>query len=190
MPPRAKITREMIIEAAFQVARTKGGENINARTVAEELQCSTQPIMYHFATIQDLRRAAYEKADEFHSAYITNIDTNIENYMLGIGVLYIRFAAAEKHLFRFLFQSDEFSGKSLIDIINGDELVPIIAAMQQAMELNLNETKEVFISLFLLVHGYASMLANNNMIYDEKAIYIQLERAMTGSIIALQEENK
>lgn len=35
MPPKPKITKEMVINAAFEVAREAGGENINARTVAK-----------------------------------------------------------------------------------------------------------------------------------------------------------
>ena len=67
MPPRAKITKEMVIDAAFEVAREAGAENINARTVAKKLNCSTQPVMYHFATIEELKEAAYAKADGYHS---------------------------------------------------------------------------------------------------------------------------
>ena len=48
MPPKAKVTKDMIIDAAFEVARESGVENINARTVAKKLNCSTQPVMYHF----------------------------------------------------------------------------------------------------------------------------------------------
>ena len=59
MPPRAKITKEMVIDAAFEVAREAGAENINARTVAKKLNCSTQPVMYHFATIEELKGYAW-----------------------------------------------------------------------------------------------------------------------------------
>lgn len=51
MPPKVKITKEMIIDAAFEIARSEGAENINARTVSKKLGCSTQPVMYHFKTI-------------------------------------------------------------------------------------------------------------------------------------------
>lgn len=56
MPAKAKVTKAMIVEAAFAVARETGAENINARTVSERLHCSTQPVMYHFATIEDMKR--------------------------------------------------------------------------------------------------------------------------------------
>lgn len=57
MPAKVKATKEMIIDAAFAIARETGAENINARTVSERLNCSTQPVMYHFATIEKLKRS-------------------------------------------------------------------------------------------------------------------------------------
>ncbi len=69
MPPKVKITKDMIIDAAFNVAREAGAENINARTVAKNLKCSTQPVMYQFETIEELKKAVYAKADRFHTEY-------------------------------------------------------------------------------------------------------------------------
>lgn len=92
MPPKAKITRNMVIAAAFEVARQTGAENINARTVSKKLNCSTQPVMYHFSTIEELKKAAYEKTDEFHSQYLMSIPDTQKDVMLGIGLNYIRFA--------------------------------------------------------------------------------------------------
>ena len=71
--PKAKVTRDMVVEAAFAVARAAGAEQVNARTVSEKLGCSTQPVMYHFATIEALKRAVYAKADRYHSDYLMKI---------------------------------------------------------------------------------------------------------------------
>lgn len=38
MPPKVKITKEMIIDAAFEIARSEGAENINARTVSKKIR--------------------------------------------------------------------------------------------------------------------------------------------------------
>ena len=66
MPAKAKVTKEMIVDAAFAVAREAGVDSINARTVSERLHCSTQPVMYHFATIEELKRTVYAKAYLYH----------------------------------------------------------------------------------------------------------------------------
>ena len=50
MPPKVKVTKDMVIDAAFEIAREAGAENINARTVAKKLNCSTQPVMYQGRT--------------------------------------------------------------------------------------------------------------------------------------------
>lgn len=190
MPPKAKITRNMVIAAAFEVARQTGAENINARTVSKKLNCSTQPVMYHFSTIEELKKAAYEKTDEFHSQYLMSIPDTQKDVMLGIGLNYIRFAIEEPYLFRFLFQSGFAAHNSLLEMVNSEELIPVISVMQEEMDMNIEQTKEVFITLALFVHGYASIIANNSLEYDEKLITTHLERVYTGAILAIQEEMK
>ena len=188
MPARAKVTREMIVDAAFAVARETGAESISARTVSERLNCSTQPVMYHFATIEELKRAVYAKADRYHSEYLMDRKSPQKGVMLGIGLNYIRFAMEEPHLFRFLFQSDYFSGKTLLELIDAEELLPVLTAMQSALGISMEQTKTVFITVFLFAHGYASIIANNELKYDEDTINSHLERAYRGAILAAQEE--
>lgn len=187
IPPKAKITKDMIIDAAFEIARTEGAENINARTIAQKLSCSTQPVMYHFAKVDDIRKAVYAKADAYHAQYLMDVEENCDDPMLRIGLQYIRFAVHEKHLFRFLFQSNEFSDKNLMDLVNAEELEPVFAVMQQAMETGREEVKEIFLHLFLFAHGYASMFANNAMEYDEAVITLHLEKAFIGAVCASKE---
>ena len=188
MPAKAKVTREMIIDAAFAVARETGAENINARTVSERLHCSTQPVMYHFATIEELKRTVYARADLYHSQYLMNIRKTPEGAALGIGMNYIRFAIEEPHLFRFLFQSDFFSGKTMLELIDAEELTPVLSAMQRALGVGMEQTKSVFLTVFLFAHGYASIIANNSLKYDEELINSHLERAYRGTILAAQKE--
>ena len=190
MPPKPKITKEMVVDAAFDVARETGWENINARTVAKKLNCSTQPVMYHFSTIEELKLAAFERADRFHTEYLMNVSGNENEIMLGIGLNYIRFAVDEPSLFRFLFQSGYAEGSSLLEMINADGLMPVLSVMQQGMELDLEQTKEVFITLAMFVHGYASIIANNSLTFDEKLIAKHLKRVYTGAVSAIREEMK
>ena len=86
---------------------------------------------------------------------------------LGIGMNYIRFAIEEPHLFRFLFQSDYFNGKTLLELIDAEELTPVLSAMQRSLGIGMEQTKTVFITVFLFAHGYASIIANNALKYDE-----------------------
>ena len=87
MPPKARITKDMIISAAVEVARRSGFESINARTVSGQLHCSTQPVMYHFSTIDSLKKAAYRQADQLHTQYMMNTPPG-QDPILGIGMNY------------------------------------------------------------------------------------------------------
>ena len=180
----------MIVDAAFAIARETGAENINARTVSEKLNCSTQPVMYHFATIEELKRIVYAKADRYHSEYLMNMKKPKKGVMLGIGMNYIRFAIEEPHLFRFLFQSDFFGGSTLLELIDADELIPVLSAMREALGMEMEQTKKVFLTVFLFAHGYASIIANNSLKYDEKIINSHLEQAYRGALLAVREEMK
>lgn len=190
MPPKAKITKDMVIDAAYEIAAKTGAENINARTVAEKLNCSTQPVMYHFSTIEELKRAVYAKADGYHSEYLMDIKNPQNGVMLGIGLNYIRFAIEEPHLFRFLFQSNFFNGTTLLEMMDAEELTPVISAMQGAVGESIEQVKEIFLTIFLFAHGYASIIANNSLEYDEELIKAHLERAYNGAILAAQEDTK
>ena len=60
--------------------------------------------------------------------------------------------------------------------------------MQRSLGIGMEQTKTVFITVFLFAHGYASMIANNSLKYDEDTINFHLERAYRGAILAVQEE--
>ena len=70
MPPKVKITKKMVADASFEVIRANGHENLNARTISEYLGCSTQPVLYSFKTVGEIREAAYEIADGYHTMFI------------------------------------------------------------------------------------------------------------------------
>lgn len=52
----------------------------------------------------------------------------------------------------------------------------------------MEQTKEVFLTIALFAHGYASIIANNSLEYDEEVVALHLERAYRGAVLAVQEE--
>ena len=64
----------------------------------QKLGCSTQPVLYHFKTIEDVRIAAHKKASEFHIDYVTNLSGKYERPMLEVGMRYLyRHRKAKQH---------------------------------------------------------------------------------------------
>ena len=154
-----------MIEAAFELVRREGYDALTARALAAELGCSTQPIMYRFPDLSELREEVYRRADEFHTRYILE-----GGDLLGIGLRYVRFAAEEPRLFRFLFQSGHFDGESLQGLIHAPEAAPLLQAMGPLGADDPEAAARDFECLYVAVHGYASLIANNAMDFDELAI--------------------
>lgn len=168
MPRRPLITRERILHSAFELVREKGVQALSVRAVAGRLGCSTQPVLYQFSSVGELTRAVYEEADAFHTRYLFAGEEEAENPLLALGLRYIRFAAEEGNLFRFLFQSDHFAGRSLEELTTAPEAQGLLQTAGRAMAMEESEARQAFLVLFSAVHGYASLMANNAMAYEPK----------------------
>ena len=165
MPKKTTTTKEAIVEGAFQLVREKSHEFLTARNLAAFLGCSTQPVMYQFPNLELLKEQAYQRADAFHTAYLLEGED-----LLEIGLRYIRFAQDEPRLFRFLFQTNRFSGLSLEDLIRSPETAGIMAVVGSEGGMDPEAAAAFFEPLAAVVHGYASLIANNAMKYDPDAV--------------------
>ena len=181
MAPKAKVTKEMVADASFEVIRENGHENLNARTISEYLGCSTQPVLYTFKTVNEIREAAYELADNYHTEYIMPKETDA-NPMLALGLNYVRFGHEEKNLFRFLFQTDKFGGKDAKELLSGPELSGILTVIASGLKTDIGQAREMFLTFFCVAHGLASLLANNSMEYDEEQSRKMLENVFRGMV--------
>lgn len=106
MPAAKRISKEAIIDAAAAVLRIGGFEAINARSVAEALGCSTQPIYLSFRNMEELKSALTQRAIEQHTQRVREslrahegCDSRYSSYGMG----FVQFAAQEKQLFRWLY---------------------------------------------------------------------------------------
>ena len=187
MPAIAKVTKEMIIDAALEIAKEMGAENITARTVSQKLGCSTQPVLYHFKTIEEVRIAAHKKASEFHINYVTNISGKYERPMLEVGMRHIQFAAKERNLFRFLFHSNYYTDVSLSDWLTRENFNSLFSILKRQAKADQQQAYYIFSQIFLVTHGIASLLANNTMVYDEAYCINTLSNAYFGIMYLIKE---
>ena len=56
MPKQIKISKEMILDAAFEIARKDGLDKISNRELANKLKCSIRPIYYQFQNVEEIVR--------------------------------------------------------------------------------------------------------------------------------------
>ena len=189
MPPKAKVTREMILDAAFDLVRSEGQGALNVRALARRLGCSTQPILYNFATMEALTAAVYERADEYHTSCILPRGEAGPNALLRLGLNYVRFGHEERHLFRFLFESNRFGGMDLRGLMQGPGIGELVDILSQGLCCERAEAERVFLAFFAVVHGLGSLLCNNSMAYDETRCTEMLETVFYGALASLKGDN-
>ena len=158
MPPKVRITKEEIVGTALRLVRQRGTGALNARTLAAELQCSTQPIFSNFPTMEALQHATEEAA---YARYLSFLEESIkeEKYPAykATGMAYILFAREERELFKMLFMCDR-RGKDL------SPTADFTAAVEMIMRANGCEreiAERLHLEMWIFVHGVATMLVTS-----------------------------
>ena len=158
MPPKVRITREGIINAAIDMIRKNGVEALNARSLAAALQCSTQPIFSNFATMDVLQKAVMEAAFDLYLDFLRREAASGEYPVYkAYGMAYIRFAQEERALFKLLFMCDR-QGQPPVMTADREESISMI---MQANGLSYARAEMLHLEMWACVHGIATMLVTS-----------------------------
>lgn len=171
MPPKVKTTKEMIINAAFEIAGQSGIEAVNAKNVANYLNCSTQPVMYNFATVEELRRAVFDKAFAYMKEQVVFPKGEKSQYpMREVGLDYISFARNNPNLFKLLFESS-YSENCPTDELGIDmDFQPVIEAFARFLNTSVEEARAEWLIRYFMVHGIASRIVNQKIDYSDEQL--------------------
>ncbi|HCL03570.1 MAG TPA: TetR/AcrR family transcriptional regulator [Lachnoclostridium phytofermentans] len=191
MPPKIKVTEEEIMNVAIRMVREKGMDSLNARDLAKEIGCSVHPIFRTYNSMEGLKTAVYEMAENIYNERMMSAGENSEDGFLNMGLAYIDFAKNEKNLFKLLFMSDVFREQSIMDIAGnteGDDKV--IEMLCQITGLSINAAKELYTGIWLTTHGIAAMFATNNCKFNDKENRRLLNNSFMGLMLKLKNEGE
>lgn len=171
MPPKVKTTKEMVINAAFEITREDGIEAVNAKSVANYLKCSTQPVMYNFATIEELKLAVFDKAFAYMKEQVVFPKGKRSEYpMREVGLDYISFARGEPNLFQLLFESP-YAVRCPVDDLGVDlDFQPVIEAFAEFLNTSVEEAREEWLIRYFMVHGIACRIVNQKVDYSDEQL--------------------
>lgn len=104
MAGKKKATRLEMITAALDIVRSEGIEHLNARALAKALGCSTQPIYFEFANMDEIKIELTLVAQELYQNYVALYMKKSEyKPYKSFGLGFTRFAVEEKQLFKLLY---------------------------------------------------------------------------------------
>lgn len=160
MPPKAKFTRDEIIQMAFQIAKTEGLDKITARELGNRLGSSARPIFTVFENMDQIRTEVIASAKELYRQYVQQ-GLQQEIAFKGVGMAYITFSIREPKLFQLLFMS---AGPEPTDVAH---ILPqidasyeeILHSVQTPYGLDREAADRIYQHLWTYTHGIATMCA-------------------------------
>ena len=187
LPTTTKITKEMILNTAFEIAREKGFEKISNRELAKKMNCSIRPIYYQFKNVEELNKELYKKIERyFYEFLIDNMIKDVPLYK-QIGINYIKFAIAENNLFRFLFMTEIKDEPSAFITTDKKGFEEVVKAIKISTKLSDKDIKSFHIKMWIFAHGIATLSATKSVKFTDEQIQDLLSQEFQA--LMLLEEN-
>ena len=187
LPTTTKITKEMILNTAFEIAREKGFEKISNRELAKKMNCSIRPIYYQFKNVEELNKELYKKIERyFYEFLIDNMIKDVPLYK-QIGINYIKFAIAENNLFKFLFMTEIKDEPSAFITTDEKGFEEVVKAITISTKLSDKDIKSFHIKMWIFAHGIATLSATKSVKFTDEQIQALLSQEFQA--LMLLEEN-
>jgi AcrR family transcriptional regulator len=158
MPPKIRFSKADILHVAFNITREKGIDAVNARAIAKELGCSTQPVFRAFHTMEQIKLEMMRMSMNHYSDRIIHAEAYHDKLYLGTGIAYIDFARDEPELFKLLFMRDRHADKTESEL-KDQSLDYVIRLVIKRTGLTPEKAMSFHKHLWVTAHGLATMIA-------------------------------
>ncbi|MCR5356804.1 MAG: TetR/AcrR family transcriptional regulator [Lachnospiraceae bacterium] len=181
MARKESITKQMIIDGAFDLLKKDGIEAVTARKLAAHIGCSTQPIFRVYENMEELLSELFEKARKYYEDFCISNHNNYDTPFVNMGLNYINFAKKEQNIFKLLFLSGN-KNHTLYELINGNEHAFVMKEIKKIPNLNMNNVELIFTKVFIFMHGMAGMTITGEFDLTDKEAEGMLKDAIKGFI--------
>lgn len=184
MPPKQRITKEMLLSHAFTIVKEQGISAVTSRSVAKSIGCSIQPVFSQFPTMEELRQATFEYACSKLMKEILEFQ-NEPDFMTRTNLWLLSLARNEPRLFELLYLSDSFNSINLWDVMMDWECNrKILSAFEQRYQLTKTESKDIFQRGFFILFGIATMISKGKIDISNDESIDMVQRTVSQMVTA------
>lgn len=174
--PKQKITKEMVVEAAFSLAKEQGLENVTVRDIASELNCSVQPVYSYCKNMDGLRQDVMERSNLFIKKYISeHLDRN--DFFRSSGHAYIQLAKEEPNVFKMYVMSVRKDVDSLGAFYESETNPRMANYISDTLGISVAKARALHMNMLIYTMGIGTILINATPGIPEAEIHAQLELA-------------
>lgn len=191
MPPKAKFTREQIIEAALEIIRQSGPEAVTARELGNKLNSSARPVFTVFQNMEEVTEEVMKAAKEVYKEYVYE-GLKEEPAFKGVGRAYIRFANQEKKLFQLLFMREQKEKKGIESVLEAidDNFEMILRSVTEPYGLQEKEALRLYQNIWIYTHGIATLCATGVCMFTEEETDEMLTEVFISLLMKIKGEKK
>lgn len=171
MPPKAKFTRDEIIEASLAIVKTEGFKALTARALGAKLGSSARPIFTVFDSMEEVQQAVIDEAKRIYKQYV-KCGLKEKLPFKGVGRQYILFAMEEPKLFQLLFMKEQELVPNLSGVLPliEESYDDILYSIQSSYALDEEKSKRLYYHLWIYTHGIASLCATKMCCFTAEEI--------------------
>lgn len=161
MPPKAKFTRDEIVEAALNIVKTDGIEALTSRSLGTHLGSSARPIFTVFNNMDEVQQAVIKSARTMYKEEYVNKGLMEKHPFKGVGMQYIFFSIKEPKLFQLLFMTEQSQIPDLPGVLPllEESYDKILLSIQEDYGINETLAKNLYHHLWIYTHGIATLCA-------------------------------
>lgn len=187
MPPRAKFTREEIVQTAFDMTREKGFDSVTARELGKRLGTSATPIFTVFQNMHEVQQEVRRLAMQEFEKYVADA-LNYTPAFKQFGVQMIRFATEEPYLFRILYMEVNEESKSFDAMLQelGDTAQVCIDVIQKDYDVSHQDAERLFQHTWIYTFSICVLLVNKICYFTQEQIMDMLGLEFQGALMLLK----
>ena len=178
MGRKTKITKEMILEAAYELLDDAGINAVAIKLIAAKLGCSTQPVSWQFGSMQELKKELYYyAAGKVYGGLEEKMQGReaIEAFFVS-GVHYLSIACDHPNVFRFLNVDDTLEtvgerilGENSLFSLQFDE--EALKIFSEQYDVPSDALSEMIRDTVIYTHGLAMMMLFDGLRLPKEEAY-------------------
>ena len=171
MPPKAKFSREEIIDAAINIVREDGFDALTSRALGTKLWSSARPIFTVFQNMEEVQQEVIITAKQKYREYISK-GLSQDLAFKGVGMEYILFSINEPKLFQLLFMTEQSQIPDLTGVLPliDDSYEQILRSIQSGYEIDKSSAEILYRHLWIYTHGIATLCATNMCRFTDEEV--------------------
>lgn len=181
MPPKAKFTREEIVQIAFEMTRENGFGSVTARELGKRLGTSATPIFTVFQNMYEVQQEVRKLAMKEFERYVADI-TNYTPAFKQFGMQMIKFATEEPQLFRILYMEVNEESQSFNEMLQkfGEPVQVCMDVLQKDYGISEQEALKLFQQVWIYTFGICVLLVNKICHFSSEEILDMLGMEFQG----------